>query len=146
MSQNLIFDGQTRKGYIAAVERLHDYVRFEYRPMLPATVEAVENRVSNETRPEAVVQCISAAVAKHLESWSETGEKGPHDVKLCWRLPYPVLNRMYRIIAGIVASDIDPEDKETRTRTIADDMMDEMDGKFPGAEAMEAAEGNSVTG
>ncbi len=73
MSKNIIRDGYTRPGYIAAVERLHDELEFEYRPMLPSQVNKLDTSLT-QTDGARDIRIIAAVLARQVQSWSEVDE------------------------------------------------------------------------
>lgn len=148
MSRNYIADGQTRDGYINAVERLHDECSFRYRPMLPAITETVENSIVKES-PPIVIAIIAEVCARHLVEWSEVDDKGKpipcRDKASLERITHPVLLKLYRIIAGMRASDPRPlsaPEPAENAQDVARAILDQAGGKIPGVELMERVEGN----
>lgn len=113
MSKNIIRDGQTKAGYLELSEGRYEPMEFTYRPMLPETVETVEAfvAVNSQKDPVKTTHCVAAMVAKHIETWGEVeadGKPSPIIFENVRRLPFPVLNRLYRILAGLQASDPRP--------------------------------------
>lgn len=107
MTKNVIRDGQTRKGHIDGVKRLHESLTFDYRPMLAEVVEAVESAAA-KVDTKAGVQMIAAETTKHLVDWSEEDDKGGKlaiEFENVRRLPFPLLNKLYRVVAGMTATD-----------------------------------------
>ncbi len=143
---NIIRDGYTERGYIEAVEGMHESVLFTYRPMLPEDVEFVEHEANKVgADPKKAVQLIAAQVSKQLVSWDQKeadGSDAPTDFETVRRLRYQVLNKLYRIIAGLVASDPKPNPSEREQREAVDAIIAEAQGKAPGHEALEAAAKN----
>ena len=148
MSRNVIRDGQTRAGYIAARDRLHDFLRFQYRPMLAEDVELTEVESSKGEDPRKGVRLIAAQVVQRLESWSEEDEQGqavPIDLEAVRRLRYPVLLALYKIVAGLRASDPDPDStgqQDAAADDLATDIIRQAEGKAPGQERLQEQEGN----
>ena len=143
---NIIRDGYTQRGYIAAVDGLHDAVQFEYRPMLPEEVEFTEaevNRIGGD--PKKAVRLVAAQVQRHLVSWDQK-DADAKDADITFdnvrRLRYPVLNKLYKIIAGLVASDPLPGGTERDERDEVTAIIAEAAGQPPGHAALEAAEKN----
>lgn len=141
MGSNVIRDGQTRRGYIAAVEQFYDAVEFSYRPMLPEDVEAVEAEANKPgTDPKKGARIIAAATQKHLVSWSEVEGEGktpaPIDFETVRRLRYPVLLKLYRIVAGLQAGDPPPDPKTIHEKSYGDQLLAEAEGKNPGQEVL----------
>lgn len=146
MSSNVIRDGQWRDGYVAARERLHDEIRFRYRPMLAEDVELTEVESSKGDDPRKGVRLIAAQVSQRVGAWSEVDEKGetvPITVETVRRLRYPVLLAIYKIVAGLRASDPDPNNKtEDAEGDLAGDIIRQAEGKAPGQEQLLEQEGN----
>lgn len=148
MSKNIIRDGYTRTGYIAAVERLHDELRFEYRPMLPEQVETLQDATEKKT-PSEGIRLVAAALAKQITSWSETaGEDAnatpvPINFEHVRRLHFSVINKLYRIVAGISPSDPVPEAKEAeQDEYVASLLASATEGRAIGVIEAEKAEKN----
>jgi len=115
MTRNVIRDGQTRRGHIDGVARLHDSLTFDYRPMLAETVESVEAAATRVSTADGV-QMIAMETAKHLVYWSEEDDKGaklPINFENVRRLPFPLLNKLYRVVAGMAATDQVPGELST---------------------------------
>lgn len=107
MSRNIIRDGQTRRGYIAAVERIYESLEFEYRPMLAEEVELTES-VIQKGKPKEAVDFVCAQLVQKLTTWSEVDENDkavPISFDNIRRLPYGLLNKLYRVVAGLVPTD-----------------------------------------
>lgn len=122
MSKNIYRDGQTRSGYIAAAERMHDELAFTYRPMLPEDVEFTDEE-RRKLEPKKSVQFLAAQITKHLVSWSEVDDDGkPMEVTLrnVLQLPHLLLTQAYLIIAGHLASDVDPTKGEAAAASVSE--------------------------
>ena len=114
----IITDDFVDHGYIAPVERLHGALRFTYHPMLAERVDAIDRGLA-ELTPEKGHEVLRAAIKEHLRSWDlkrpadctegHKGEAVPVTLANVRRLPYRVFNRLYRIIAGLAASDPLPD-------------------------------------
>lgn len=107
MTRNIINDGFTLPGRIEPVERLHEGLDFEYRPMLQEQFEVLEDQITKR-QPGAAVRLMCAAVAQALASWSEVDESGkpvPISEEAVRRLQPMLLIRLYRIVSGRDASD-----------------------------------------
>lgn len=107
-TRNVFRDGQTIPAYIAPVEGLHAGLSFERRPMLAAEVEETEAQIGKAT-PRQAAEITTLAVTHKLVSWSEIDDKGsplPINAANVGRLPYQLLVRAYRIIAGLSPTDL----------------------------------------
>ncbi len=145
MSRNIIRDGYTRRGFIEAEDRLYDYLSFEYRPMLAEVVEMVEEASQRQETVKEGVRVVAAATAEHLVSWSEVekdGEKVPHSVEEVRRLPFSMLNKLYRIVAGITPTDPIPDSTPKDSALFVQDIIAKASGEGPGAKAAAASEKN----
>lgn len=112
-------DGYTRRGYIAAIPSLHGAIRFEYRPLLPRERNSINQAVRRE-KTEKTDVLESAAVAKQLLSWdcvypddgpdaSLRGQSMPITAANVQRLVPYLFDKLFMIIAGMDASDPDPD-------------------------------------
>ena len=111
MSRNVIQDGYTRDGYIAAVPRLHEELEFRYRPMWGGRPQVFASPTFRAQTPEVQAEMEAAAIVEHLVSWGEVDAKGaslPIDANHVKRLPVPMRQMLLNIIAGYVPSDIRP--------------------------------------
>lgn len=108
MSRNVIDDGYTEAGYIAAVERLHDALDFRFRPMLYDEAEVFCRPEFQRLTPAEARATVARAVTGHLAEWSEVDAEGqprPITAEVVGRLRYTVLNRLLNIIAGLTPAD-----------------------------------------
>ena len=108
-TKNVFRDGQTLAGYIAPVEGLHEGLRFTRRPMLAEDVEEAEAQIVKAT-PRQAAGIVTLTIVAKLVSWSEVDDAGkplPINAKTVGGLPYQLLTRTYRIIAGLAPSDLD---------------------------------------
>lgn len=164
MSKNLINDGYSRPGYIAAVDRdhsgrqtefLHGELAFEYRPMLPEEVEELTAAV-DAAKPKESIRLIAAEIARRLTSWSETetvkedGKESGKDVEkpvqitfeAVRHLPYPLIYRLRNIITGTSASDLRPKATKEEQSDYVKGLQLAMTGKAPGQAMLEADQKN----
>lgn len=110
-TKNVFRDGQTLRSYIAPVEGLHTGLRFERRPMLAEDVEETEAQIAKAT-PRQAAQIVTLAVVSKLVSWSEIRDDGSAqaiNAATVGALPYSLLNKLYRIVAGLIPGDPDPD-------------------------------------
>lgn len=163
MSQNIINEGYTRKGYIAQVDRdqrgiqtevLHGELEFEYRPMLPEEVEELTAAV-DAASPTKSIHLVAAAIVGKLVSWGEvTAVKQdgkvifdkfvpvPINFEAVRRLPYPMIYRLRNIITGTSASDLRPQASKEEQSDYEKGLKAIMDGKAPGQALLEADQKN----
>jgi len=109
-TDNVIRDGWSQEGYIAE-SSINGELGFTYRPFLPEDVAAIDGFIAQNQRaaPREVVKSLANEIAKRLDSWTE-GE--PPNYESLRRVRYPVLKRMYDIMAGYEASDEAPDADE----------------------------------
>ena len=146
-TRNVIRDGMTRRGRIDPVERLHDALEFEYRPMLAAEVEDVGNAIEKATAAEST-NLTAAAIADHLVEWSEVDEKEkqiPPTFENVARLSFSLLNKLYMILAGASPSALIPNSTPDEQSEYILKLHQHVQGVSP-AKAEEQAVGNSETG
>lgn len=143
-------DGYTEPAYIKAMNGVHGEIRFTYRPMLiqeqsKATAEAAE---AGRAKPERYDRVCAERLAKHLLSWSIRGADGRPlaiEVNTLLRIKPMVFLRLWAIVLGTQASDIDPEWSEEQEAETAADGDDA--GPAPlGRERTEADEKNFASG
>ncbi len=136
MSQNIIRDGYTRKAYIEPVERLHEELRFDYRPMLGEEVETIEQAVGNaESKAKGnLIACHS--LAKQIQSWSEVDEIGeavPVSAENVRRLQPTLRIVLYLIVSGARATDPIPSSTPNEDDAYITSLIEESEGNLPGA-------------
>lgn len=113
---NLIRDGYTMSGYIAAQPGLNDAIEFEFRPVLSKDVYALDGKLQKATL-EQRHDLLSAMLAKQLVSWSETqdnGEPWPITAQTVACLPFGLFLRMADIVRLIGPSDAVPASDDER--------------------------------
>jgi hypothetical protein len=111
VSRNVIKDGYTRPGYIAAVDRLHDEMEFTYRPMFGGEGDEFNSDKFHLQEPAKKAYDEAGGIAGHLVTWSETDEGGvavPVTRDTVYHLPALVRQKLLNIIAGYRPSDIKP--------------------------------------
>lgn len=139
---DIIRAGHIRVGYIAAVPRLHSALLFRYTPMTGDVVEKSEAEIRRLDESKAWA-FVAAQVTKHLRSWDEGGsEVEPINHETLRLMLHPKLYKLYRIIAGIAASDPHPEVDSDPARvgvSYADELLAEA---MPGLANQEATAGN----
>ena len=144
-------DGYTEPGYIKAMSGVHGEIRFSYRPMLiqeqsKATAEAAE---AGRGKPDRYDRVCAEKLAKHLLSWSITGPHGEPlaiEVNTLLRVKPMAFLRLWSIVLGTQASDIDPEwSEEVQAEKFAEQQAD--DGPAPlGQQRAEQDEKNFGSG
>lgn len=148
-TKNVFRDGQTLGAFVAPVEGLHAGLRFSRRPMLAEDVEETEAQIAKAT-PRQAAQIVILTTVNQLVDWSEVRDDGtaqPINAKTVGALPYQLLNRTYRIIAGLSPSDRDPDAAGAVGTTEADALLRRLkdateNGTTLGIEEQKAREGN----
>lgn len=148
-TKNIYRDGQTIDSYVAPVEGLHQGLTFKRRPMLAEEVEETESQIAKAT-PRQAVEIVVLTVTAKLVEWSEVTDDGKAAAITAGnvaRLPYQLLNRVYRIVAGLTAGDLNRNTANGTTSTEADDFLkrlrDSGNGEgSPGTVDAKAQEGN----
>ncbi len=132
---DLIRDGYTQEGYIAAAERLHGELSFSFRPMLvdqrDALLELLEKKPARERSRYIALQLV-----KQVQEWDAQEPGGacvPLDVSHLKMLP----PNLFNIVAGYVASDAKPGQEPENA---ADDYEAELEALAAGASLGESKE------
>lgn len=109
-----INDGQTRSGYVQAVPRLYPAVRFKFRPVLARDRAVIVGRVSrgDDTEAEKVAAWLLATNIVEWDLRMGDGQTVPLETRHTKRLQPMLLQKLYLIVLGAVASDEDPEEVE----------------------------------
>ncbi len=143
-------DGYTEKGYIAKRPGLHGPVRFTFRPATILEHGQVTSKEATDLGPEEYARNSAEFVVAKLQEWSLlNGDRKalPIDCENVLTLKPAVFNRMFGIIAGWDASDIDPEwPPEERRETAALTKEAKSSGAAFGTVKAEADAGNSPEG
>lgn len=142
MSKNVIQDGYTKDGYIAAHERLHDELWFKYRPMYGGGPGYFTSTVFRSLDAGHQAAEEAKAIATNLVSWSEAGPNGqllPITTENVFRLPVLVRQRLLNIIAGYDSSDLNPSKSVTpdKDEEIERMLKAHQTGTAPGMVALE---------
>lgn len=111
-----VTDGVVESGYIHAEPRLHEAVRFRYRPCTHAERQRYLVPLSGierlDKRLEATDAAYARVIAERIVEWDlkdRDGRAVPINVKSAERLHSNVFNRLADIALGAVPSDVDPE-------------------------------------
>jgi hypothetical protein len=149
MPRNIINDGYTRTAHIAPVERIHEGSTFEFRPMLPAEVDAVTDGLKTHTAEEGSL-LLAAAMVDHLADWDEVDKNGNkqeinlHNVS---HLPPKLFNAMYNVISGFYAGDPLPRPTKQEDGEYVSKLLESAKtGKTPGRVVDQADQKNSSKG
>lgn len=116
-------DGYTQPGYIQAVPRLHGELRYVYRPML-AQQRAPLLDAARDEKGDKYERLACKLACPHITSWSLIDAKGePVAITApnMLRVRPAMLSKLINIVAGLQASDVDPEWPEEVAREMDDD-------------------------
>lgn len=106
-----ISDGYEEDGYIAELPGLFPALRFKYRPMLVEARDTLAQALSSR-RPSESHKALSAAMASRIVNWDAsdaTGKPLPIEPVTFQHLRPRLFDRLYAIVCGDSASDIDPK-------------------------------------
>jgi hypothetical protein len=108
---SFIADGYTQPGYIQPAANLHEALRFRFRPVLSAQrsalIEAAERSQAGEFDQRA-----RELLAEQLVEWDLVDPAGqPVEIarEAVDRLQPELFLKLYRIVLGYSASDVDPD-------------------------------------
>lgn len=107
----VIEDGLDQPGYVAEEFGLHPECRFVYRPMSAEEYEAFDAKANKES-PERSRIMVGVLLSKKIRSWSLTDSKGnpaPVNELNCRSMRSLLQIKVYQIIAGMRATDVDPK-------------------------------------
>ena len=144
-----IHDGYTLTGFIKGRDRLYPDLRFTYRPVIIQNRSVIFNAISqaNQAGKPAEAEAIAAKACKsHLLSWDLTGKGGetlPTEADHVVQIPPELNNRLFRVLMGQDAPDLDTEESNGSGSGAALDLA--LSGAAP-AELMEQQAGNSQAG
>ena len=113
-----IDDGYTEHGHIAAEERIHGLLDFEYRPALPAVRDRVTAHLLRDPpNYDAYREAVGRALGrdpKLLQSWSlvnATGQPVEISEANLKRVKPMLLDKLWAIVSGSRASDLEADEK-----------------------------------
>lgn len=107
--QDLIPDGYTESGYIAAVPGIHNAVKFSYRPMRHVDLAKLRERLA--VGPLEGAKAIYGVLRQHVTGWDlkdDSGAVAGRSELDFAKLRPQLLDRLYAIVAGHVPSDQEP--------------------------------------
>lgn len=118
MDCGYIDDGYSEQGFIAADEGIHGPLEFEFRPVLPAQRDRVEQYLNlNPPNPDAFHEAVGKALAgggkepARLLKWNLT-DRGGQVVAITAanmaKLKPHLFNRLWLVVSGRLASDKRP--------------------------------------
>lgn len=122
MAGHYIEDGQENRGYVEAIPRLYDAVRFTFRPMLPTERAVVMAQAEAGSEVDAVTNA-AAVIAGRVIKWDAkrgSGDLVPLDPEHTIRLQPSLQLRIYQMILGNVPSDLDPAEGKNPKLSPAD--------------------------
>jgi hypothetical protein len=139
-ASSVLYEGYTAKGYIEAVPRLYDELRFTYRP-----VQAIERQkliASMNKLGDKHTEVTMGLVASRLVSWELKDDQGkdyPIGKESVMLLQPQLWVKLSNIVLGFDASDADPTWSSAESEQFdADALEAELTGK-PVAQAQEDA-------
>ena len=138
-------DGYTTDGFIAEQPRLHPAARFVYRPCVSVENGIIDDAIRKATAARG--EMIAAeCCAGHLVSWDVVDEAGAplavEAVKIV-RLQPTLFSKLFGVIRGSRAGDIDPDNVDNRS---AEGTSDELQAALAGKTVEEVTAGNSPAG
>ena len=143
-------DGYSEKGFVHGQTNIHNDFRFTFRPMLAEERAVLLSDRFKKLPEDEQEKKLAAAVASRVSDWSLVDAKGmpvPVSEAVCRRLKPALFNRVFWIIAGTDAGDVDPELAEAERHAAADVLMESaISGKAPGDVRLERDEKNSGAG
>lgn len=119
--RSYIADGYTESGYIAEKPGIYEAVHFKYRRMLHGALARVRDKMNQGNLDGA--KAVYPELAEHLKEWDvkEYDKDGKEvgtlklGVKEVARLAPQLVEKLFNIIAGYQASDVEPSsDKPQR--------------------------------
>jgi hypothetical protein len=122
-SVSFIADGYVQPGYIRAVDRLHEALRFRFRPILSAQRSALVQTAQGATATHFDQQAREL-LADNLLDWTLSDPAGnPVAIsrEAIDRLQPELFLKLYRIVFGYDPSEIDPQWPKEQQCSLADD-------------------------
>jgi hypothetical protein len=108
---NYLTDSCTRPGHIAAAQQLHGPLRFTFRPALTSERSRLAE-AAGEMNPEAFDAHAAGFLAGKLVRWDLHDDQGQPvgvSAEALLRLQPELFVKLYSVVLGATASDIDPE-------------------------------------
>jgi hypothetical protein len=142
---NYFHDGYTQCGFIAAVPLVHGALRFTYRPAL------VEERsqlgdAARQLRSQLYDRHAAAFTAHKIVEWDLADSRGravPVSAEALLRLQPDLFVRLHKIVAGWMATDVDPAwPRDTKDRALEDQLESALTGRSVGEVRQERDEKN----
>lgn len=139
-------DGYTEKGFIKATPGLHGDLRFEYRPFLvgPRSKLLRELESLAQEKQDAI---LAMTFVDRLTEWDLKDQEGnpvPVTLDKARRLKPSLFYRLWAILLGTDASDLDPEWDNEETADLLESEVEANEGPAPiGVRQEIAAEKNS---
>ena len=139
-------DGYTELGFIKATPGLHGDLRFTFRPFLVEERSKLLRQIENldQEKQDAIV---AQTFYERLTQWDLTDQKGtrvPVSLRAARRLKPTLFYRLWAILLGTDASDLDPEWSTEETTDLLESEVEANEGPAPIGVVQEiAAEKNS---
>jgi len=117
--------GIVRRGFIKPVERLHEGLAFDFRPMLPEEVFALDVECINRRQkdPKEYYRFLARALATRLHKWSEQEDDKPLAItgENVASLPISILDRLRAIVCLNEPTDEPPSASDQDKSDLASD-------------------------
>lgn len=126
-------DGYTEPGYIAEVPGIHGAVRFKFRPMLSEKRSRVMDGLKEKKAAEQDA-IVAKTLAEYVVEWDLTDAKGkpvgrtPDTFR---RIKPKLFYRLWDIVLGFDATDLDPAWTDDTLADHVDDLMETTDSPAP---------------
>lgn len=109
---NVIYDGYNQEGYILAEPRMHEELRFTYRPVLIAERDKFLAEARDPAAPPGTFSKLSAAlVATKIKKWSLVDDQDrPQSIskETMLTITPTLFTKICDVVLGFTASDEDP--------------------------------------
>jgi hypothetical protein len=133
-------DGYTEQGFIAEVPGIHGEVRFKFRPMRCEVRSRVMDAMKDK-KPAEQDAIVAKHLADHIVEWNVEDDRGksvPVKIDTFRRLKPKLFYRLWDVVLGFDATDIDPAWGDDAVADHVDDLMEAADSPEPIGAATEA--------
>jgi len=142
---NFFYDGYTQQGFINAATRLHEELRFTFRPaMVEERSRLVE--AAGQFKPDAYDRHVAAFLAQKIITWDLVdGSNRALAISSAnlLRLHPELFVKLHRIVVGWIASDVDPLwSADAKDDLVEDEYLAAICGQMVGAAREERIEKN----
>lgn len=141
-------DGYTSEAFIKGVEGMYDDTRISYRRMLHEERYVINGDIAKKG-PKEASRLIVSVLCKFIRQWDARSRADQELIPLTFervrKVEPKLIERLYSIVSGWEAGDVDPNKEATKTD--ADEDLEAILSGTPGAIAREGNdEKNSVSG